>query len=207
MRGNFRWQMSRIRRRTRCGGRSPPSNGLGWSPSTRRSRTGRRPAFRREGRYQSQVREWRAERDVRAFRLVPKRSSHRPSQKLSGPELAMAGRSHRRLGGVAGPASGVVDRGGGHAVVPAADSNLPLTRSPETAHPVPSWNGPFAQCPAAQGFLAGSAIGRVPPSPPMPGFSGYPPGCAGVVLIDACRVCRKRSYSAENRWCSSVLGW
>ncbi len=33
--------------------------------------------LRREGLYQSQVREWRAERDARAVGLVPKRSSHR----------------------------------------------------------------------------------------------------------------------------------
>jgi transposase len=42
--------------------------------------------LRREGLYQSQVREWRAERDTRAAGLVPRRSSHRSSQKLSGSE-------------------------------------------------------------------------------------------------------------------------
>ncbi|MGI8415955.1 MAG: transposase [Nakamurella sp.] len=39
--------------------------------------------LRREGLYQSQVREWRAERDVRAAGLVPKRTSHRTSAKSS----------------------------------------------------------------------------------------------------------------------------
>ena len=37
--------------------------------------------LRREGLYQSQVREWRAERDARAAGLVPKRGSHRASPK------------------------------------------------------------------------------------------------------------------------------
>jgi transposase len=36
--------------------------------------------LRREGLYQSQVREWRAERDARAAGLVPKRNSHRTSR-------------------------------------------------------------------------------------------------------------------------------
>jgi len=35
--------------------------------------------LRREGLYQSQVREWRAERDARAAGLVPPRNSHRAS--------------------------------------------------------------------------------------------------------------------------------
>ncbi len=41
--------------------------------------------LRREGLYQSQVREWRTERDARAAGLVPKRNSHRTS-KASGSE-------------------------------------------------------------------------------------------------------------------------
>ncbi len=41
--------------------------------------------LRREGLYQSQVREWRTERDARAAGLVPKRNSHRTS-KVSGSE-------------------------------------------------------------------------------------------------------------------------
>jgi transposase len=36
--------------------------------------------LRREGLYQSQVREWRAERDAKAAGLVPKRNSHRTSK-------------------------------------------------------------------------------------------------------------------------------
>jgi len=39
--------------------------------------------LRREGLYQSQVREWRAERDARAAGVVPKRHSHRASPKSS----------------------------------------------------------------------------------------------------------------------------
>jgi len=39
--------------------------------------------LRREGLYQSQVREWRAERDARGAGLVPKRNSHRTSAKSS----------------------------------------------------------------------------------------------------------------------------
>jgi transposase len=39
--------------------------------------------LRREGLYQSQVREWKAERDARAAGLVPKRHSHRSSPKTS----------------------------------------------------------------------------------------------------------------------------
>ncbi|WP_353650867.1 transposase [Nakamurella sp. A5-74] len=39
--------------------------------------------LRREGLYQSQVREWRAERDAGAAGLIPKRSSHRSPQKSS----------------------------------------------------------------------------------------------------------------------------
>ncbi len=41
--------------------------------------------LRRDGLYQSQVREWRTERDARAAGLVPKRNSHRTS-KASGSE-------------------------------------------------------------------------------------------------------------------------
>ena len=36
--------------------------------------------LRREGLYQSQVREWRAERDARAAGVVPQRHSHRTSK-------------------------------------------------------------------------------------------------------------------------------
>ncbi len=36
--------------------------------------------LRREGLYQSQVREWKAERDARAAGLVPQRTSHRASK-------------------------------------------------------------------------------------------------------------------------------
>ncbi len=39
--------------------------------------------LRREGLYQSQVREWRAERDAKAAGLVPPRNSHRASTKSS----------------------------------------------------------------------------------------------------------------------------
>ena len=39
--------------------------------------------LRREGLYQSQVREWRAERDARAAGLVPPRNSHRASPRSS----------------------------------------------------------------------------------------------------------------------------
>lgn len=42
--------------------------------------------LRREGLYQSQVREWRAERDARAAGLVPKRNSHRTSRTSSATE-------------------------------------------------------------------------------------------------------------------------
>ncbi len=42
--------------------------------------------LRREGLYQSQVREWRTELDARAAGLVPKRNSHRTSAKASGSE-------------------------------------------------------------------------------------------------------------------------
>lgn len=37
--------------------------------------------LRREGLYQSQVREWRAERDAKAAGLLPKRHSHRTSKR------------------------------------------------------------------------------------------------------------------------------
>ena len=39
--------------------------------------------LRREGLYQSQVREWRAERDAKAAGLVPPRNSHRASPRSS----------------------------------------------------------------------------------------------------------------------------
>jgi transposase len=39
--------------------------------------------LRREGLYQSQVREWRAEREAKAAGLVPKRNSHRATPKSS----------------------------------------------------------------------------------------------------------------------------
>ncbi len=39
--------------------------------------------LRREGLYQSQVREWRAEREAKAAGLVPKRNSHRAAPKFS----------------------------------------------------------------------------------------------------------------------------
>ena len=42
--------------------------------------------LRREGLYQSQIREWRAERDAKAAGLVPPRNSHRAAPKSSGSE-------------------------------------------------------------------------------------------------------------------------
>lgn len=59
--------------------------------------------LRLERLYQAQVREWRAERDVRLAGLVPKRSPHRPSQKLSGSETdGLRG----RMGGYSGIGTG-----------------------------------------------------------------------------------------------------
>ena len=52
--------------------------------------------LRREGLYQSQVREWRAERDARAAGLVPKRDSHRTS-KTSGSETERMRLENARL--------------------------------------------------------------------------------------------------------------
>jgi len=52
--------------------------------------------LRREGLYQSQVREWRAERDAKAAGLVPKRHSHRTS-KASGSEADRLRAENARL--------------------------------------------------------------------------------------------------------------
>jgi transposase len=52
--------------------------------------------LRREGLYQSQVREWRAERDAKAAGLVPKRHSHRTS-KTSGSETDRLRAENARL--------------------------------------------------------------------------------------------------------------
>ncbi|QNK82110.1 hypothetical protein [Nakamurella sp. PAMC28650] len=52
--------------------------------------------LRREGLYQSQVRDWRAERDARAAGLVPKRNSHRTS-KTSGSETDLLRTENTRL--------------------------------------------------------------------------------------------------------------
>ncbi len=53
--------------------------------------------LRREGLYQSQVREWRAERDARAAGLVPKRHSHRSSPKRSASETDRLRAENARL--------------------------------------------------------------------------------------------------------------
>ncbi len=53
--------------------------------------------LRREGLYQSQVREWRAERDARAAGVVPKRGSHRVSQKSSTSETDRLRAENARL--------------------------------------------------------------------------------------------------------------
>ena len=53
--------------------------------------------LRREGLYQSQVREWRAERDARAAGLVPKRHSHRTSPKSSASETDRLRAENARL--------------------------------------------------------------------------------------------------------------
>ncbi len=53
--------------------------------------------LRREGLYQSQVREWRAERDARAAGLVPKRYSHRSSPKKSASETDRLRAENARL--------------------------------------------------------------------------------------------------------------
>ncbi len=53
--------------------------------------------LRREGLYQSQVREWRTERDARAAGLVPKRNSHRTSSKSSGSETDRLRTENARL--------------------------------------------------------------------------------------------------------------
>ena len=52
--------------------------------------------LRREGLYQSQVREWRAERDAKAAGLVPKRHLHRTS-KASGSEADRLRAENARL--------------------------------------------------------------------------------------------------------------
>ncbi len=53
--------------------------------------------LRREGLYQSQVREWRAERDARAAGLVPKRHSHRSAPKTSASETDRLRTENARL--------------------------------------------------------------------------------------------------------------
>ncbi len=53
--------------------------------------------LRREGLYQSQVREWRAERDARAAGLVPRRGSHRSSGKSSTSETDRLRTENARL--------------------------------------------------------------------------------------------------------------
>ncbi len=53
--------------------------------------------LRREGLYQSQVREWRAERDARAVGLVPKGHSHRSSPKKSASETDRLRAENARL--------------------------------------------------------------------------------------------------------------
>jgi transposase len=53
--------------------------------------------LRREGLYQSQVREWRGDRDARAAGLVPQRNSHRTSPKGSGSETERLRADNARL--------------------------------------------------------------------------------------------------------------
>ena len=53
--------------------------------------------LRREGLYQSQVREWRAERDARAAGLIPKRNSHRASPKSSASDTDQLRAENARL--------------------------------------------------------------------------------------------------------------
>ena len=53
--------------------------------------------LRREGLYQSQVREWRTERDARAAGLVPNRNSHRTASKSSGSETDRLRTENARL--------------------------------------------------------------------------------------------------------------
>ena len=53
--------------------------------------------LRREGLYQSQVREWRAERDATAAGLVPPRNSHRAAPRSSGSETERLRAENARL--------------------------------------------------------------------------------------------------------------
>ena len=53
--------------------------------------------LRREGLYQSQIREWRAERDAKAAGLVPPRNSHRASPRSSVSETDQLRAENARL--------------------------------------------------------------------------------------------------------------